>query len=684
MKRLLLLITICISSVSFGQVPSYVPTNGLVGWWGFNGNANDESGNGNNGIVNGATLTTDRFGNANSAYAFDGIDDYIEVINTYDYENKTVSLWLNANDISGTWNDAKFAISIDSETLNYGMTNILIDTDSLSLRAGGETTVFRTPVNANELVHSVVIRTVTSTEYYLNGTYMGEGVSGSLGSSVNPNLNLVIGSGRTKTVQFFNGTIDDIGIWNRALTACEIQDLYNAQVANLSVNAGPDASICNGNELALSATANSGSTQTMDVTASSSTDYTFSGTYTGADPNITAEVGDTLVFNVNSPSHPFWIKTDPVTGTASAVSVANNGTGNGTISWVPDTPGTYYYICQFHSGMVGTITINASSTNITWNNGVTDGVPFTPLSSGYYTATATTGSCAVSDSLYVTLLEPTTSSITEVNCDSYTAPDGQTYTSTGNYTAVIPNAEGCDSTINIDLTITNSNSSSETVTECDSYTWATNGQTYTQSGQYTEVLPNQDGCDSTITLNLTIETVDITTQPVDQNVVVGNNAQFTVVTSASNPTYQWQMDDGTGWSNLSNAGQFSGTDTDVLTISNVQLNQNNFMYRCVVTSGNCETISSVARLTIQDNVGLEDLTKQGFTVFPNPTTNSFTITSEKVINSNFRIMDGQGREVLTGTMNGQEHTMDISKLSKGVYSVVFEQQDLPVLSVVKE
>ncbi len=44
------------------QIPSYVPTNGLVGWWPFNGNANDESGNGNNGTVNGASLTSDRFG----------------------------------------------------------------------------------------------------------------------------------------------------------------------------------------------------------------------------------------------------------------------------------------------------------------------------------------------------------------------------------------------------------------------------------------------------------------------------------------------------------------------------------------------------------------------------------------------------------------------------------------------
>jgi hypothetical protein len=55
----------------FGQVPNYVPTNGLVGYWPFNGNANDESGNGLNGIVTGASLTTDRNGAANSAYNFD-------------------------------------------------------------------------------------------------------------------------------------------------------------------------------------------------------------------------------------------------------------------------------------------------------------------------------------------------------------------------------------------------------------------------------------------------------------------------------------------------------------------------------------------------------------------------------------------------------------------------------------
>jgi hypothetical protein len=54
------------------QVPSYLPTNGLVAYWPFNGNANDESGNGNNGINYGATATSDRNGNSNSALSFNG------------------------------------------------------------------------------------------------------------------------------------------------------------------------------------------------------------------------------------------------------------------------------------------------------------------------------------------------------------------------------------------------------------------------------------------------------------------------------------------------------------------------------------------------------------------------------------------------------------------------------------
>ena len=78
MKKILFISILVLCSVfhaplsSIAQVPTYVPTSGLVGWWPFNGNANDESGNGNNGTVNGATLTSDRFGEVNKAYSFDG------------------------------------------------------------------------------------------------------------------------------------------------------------------------------------------------------------------------------------------------------------------------------------------------------------------------------------------------------------------------------------------------------------------------------------------------------------------------------------------------------------------------------------------------------------------------------------------------------------------------------------
>ena len=63
--------------------PSYADLDdGLVAYYPFSGNANDASGNGNHGTVDGATLTTGRSGYSNCAYHFDGQDDFIEVPNT--------------------------------------------------------------------------------------------------------------------------------------------------------------------------------------------------------------------------------------------------------------------------------------------------------------------------------------------------------------------------------------------------------------------------------------------------------------------------------------------------------------------------------------------------------------------------------------------------------------------------
>lgn len=80
------------------NINAQIPTDSLVGYWPFNGNANDVSGNGNDGTVNGAILTIDRFGNENSAYSFDGVDDFISIspsptLRTDQMDSITISIW---------------------------------------------------------------------------------------------------------------------------------------------------------------------------------------------------------------------------------------------------------------------------------------------------------------------------------------------------------------------------------------------------------------------------------------------------------------------------------------------------------------------------------------------------------------------------------------------------------------
>ena len=108
----------------------------------------------------------------------------------------------------------------------------------------------------------------------------------------------------------------------------------------------------------------SAETYTINVTASSSSDYTLSGSdrngsVSGADPSVTVKVGDTVNFAVNASGHPFYLKTVQQTGTDNLISGASgNGATNGTVSWTPTAAGTYYYQCSLHNGMYGTIIVN--------------------------------------------------------------------------------------------------------------------------------------------------------------------------------------------------------------------------------------------------------------------------------------------------------------------------------------
>jgi plastocyanin len=102
---------------------------------------------------------------------------------------------------------------------------------------------------------------------------------------------------------------------------------------------------------------------TINVTNVGSSSYSLSGTdrngaVSGNNPTISFNSGDIVNFVVNASGHPFWVKTAQVTGTGSGVvGVNNNGAQVGTVSWTASSSGTFYYICQFHSAMVGTITV---------------------------------------------------------------------------------------------------------------------------------------------------------------------------------------------------------------------------------------------------------------------------------------------------------------------------------------
>jgi uncharacterized repeat protein (TIGR01451 family) len=221
------------SSVFWSQVPSYVPTNGLVGWWPFNGNANDESGNGNNGTVNGAALTTDRFGIENKAYNFDL--DSIQIVNDtiFDLNHFSISCWINATYSSPNYQTVfgHFYDSLQGSYYGYWI-GIKNDKATLFLGDGNSQGI---DIQSTQSVNDGNWHFITGI-YSNNVGYIY--VDGKLEASavyqmaLTPSITTI---GYDYISEYFVGKIDDIGIWNRNLTDCEIKSLYSSGAPLISV-----------------------------------------------------------------------------------------------------------------------------------------------------------------------------------------------------------------------------------------------------------------------------------------------------------------------------------------------------------------------------------------------------------------------------------------------------------------
>ena len=234
------IVLICsLISISTITILSQIPTDGLVGYWPFTENANDESGNNHHGTVYGATLTEDRFGNPNSAYYFDGVDDYIAIAPSSLVDNETkmaVSCWIKreALDEYGlpvhTGNQGRFGVSVKKDSAS-GVITTNSSYDGSSPTSFGTDWIFFDQTKWTHIVMSLdgsslkfYINNVLRQEMYADGniwtaqsSYLAFGVYMLFG---NPNHG------------YYKGILDDVRLYNTALTVSEISSIYQENMCS--------------------------------------------------------------------------------------------------------------------------------------------------------------------------------------------------------------------------------------------------------------------------------------------------------------------------------------------------------------------------------------------------------------------------------------------------------------------
>lgn len=178
----------------------------------------------------------------------------------------------------------------------------------------------------------------------------------------------------------------------------------------------------------------------------------------------------------------------------------------------------------------------------------------------------------------------------------------------------------------------------------------------------------------------------VSTQPNSQTININNNAQFTVGSSDPSATYQWQTDLGVGFQNLNSVGQYSGSTTNSLTVSNVTMSNNNQPFRCIVSSGSCSDTTNIAVLTVNNNVGINESSQNNlFTVFPNPARSVINLKADsKLLGQIYSICDNTRRVVLSGKLNSENTTIELSNLSGGIYMFSVGENMKQTFKVIKE
>jgi hypothetical protein len=315
----------------------------------------------------------------------------------------------------------------------------------------------------------------------------------------------------------------------------------------------------------------------------------------------------------------------------------------------------------------------------------------------YYEYIPVGGACDSIVTYHLTILQSTSSTIDATACDSYISPDGEeVWTESGVYQDTISNAIGCDSIVTINLTINITPASELTVDACDRYTLPGGTQTWTESGVYQEIFDTAGECDSVVTVNLTIHlntTADLTLTACDSYVSPSTNyvwtesgiyldtiantggcdsvmtIDLTIINLDASVTQDETIltADMAGvsyqWIDCDNANQPIDGETSQQFSASATGN-----YAVIVTSGDCVDTSACYNVII---VGTKDV--QIFSdlkVYPNPASDHFVIEPGRLIgNGVITVSDLQGREVYSAPYLGEDRVVVSFDGPAGMYVV---------------
>jgi hypothetical protein len=238
----LIIFSLLFSQIAFGQIV----TDGLQGYWTFDGNANDLSGNDNHGVVYGATLAEDRFGQPDMAYCFDGVNDYIKTAfsGITGSGSRSVSFWAKISSTGNSINTSGyefFSYGDNPGTAEGGSFRLVLNRNcnGLGVNVGSAVDITNNSISTlDEWHHYAVVYDqsisgqLNSIEIYLDGVLLSNSYCETYNVSavLNTQSAQPIHFGRLflpNDGRFFKGCLDDFYMHDRALSAKEVDSLFN-------------------------------------------------------------------------------------------------------------------------------------------------------------------------------------------------------------------------------------------------------------------------------------------------------------------------------------------------------------------------------------------------------------------------------------------------------------------------